>query len=26
MTLREIRFAIAENPISHPAPKKRRRP
>ncbi len=25
MTLREIRFAIAQNPISHPAPKKRRR-
>jgi len=26
MTLREIRFAIAQNPISHPAPKKGRRP
>ena len=26
MTLREIRFAIAQNPIVHPAPKKRRRP
>jgi len=26
MTLREIRFAIAQNPISHPPPKKHRRP
>ncbi len=26
MLLREIRFAIAQNPIAHPAPKKTRRP